>query len=496
MALLMSIGNIKKLPQKYKDMWQKYITRRIAVQVAQAWNYGWGNAMKKVYGLSVINTLVVRDAQKTEYYVDKQQFEKYTKGLYSLLEKKSFLKKFHKEALQTLEDILELIQNGLRTNLAKKQNIELVRMYRTIILPNVTQFYIRMWTVFNIGEPLANTVEKNLRKCITDEKKITDYLLRLSTPLEPNDVLHERMALLKIAQQKSNLTPKELDKKFAAHTKKYRHIPMFDFDHEPYTKEHFIEELSKIQKPENELHALQQQFKEHRKDFEHLKKELPKDAMLQELIKFLKENVWLRDYRDMIRQKLNLELRTFYCEAGIRIGLSVEEIATLTNQEIIEYLKKGARFPRHEIEKRKQAYLLIQKGSRVEIQSGSVALRRAIKEIKPKETAVADVLKGIIASKGIARGPAVIVQTNKDLGKVKDGDILVAPITRQDFIPAIRKVKAMVIDEGSITAHPAIIAREFGIPCLVATKAATQVFKDGDIIEVDAIKGCVTRIVS
>ena len=56
-------------------MWSKYITRRLAVQVAQAWNFGWGKAMKKVYGIFVKDILVFRDSNKTEYYVNKNQYK-------------------------------------------------------------------------------------------------------------------------------------------------------------------------------------------------------------------------------------------------------------------------------------------------------------------------------------------------------------------------------------------------------------------------------------
>jgi len=67
-------------------------------------------------------------------------------------------------------------------------------------------------------------------------------------------------------------------------------------------------------------------------------------------------------------------------------------------------------------------------------------------------------------------------------------------MTRQDFVPAMRKAVAIVTDEGSVTAHAAIIARELGIPCIVATKIATQIFEDGDTVEVDAEKGIVKKV--
>ena len=57
-----------------------------------------------------------------------------------------------------------------------------------------------------------------------------------------------------------------------------------------------------------------------------------------------------------------------------------------------------------------------------------------------------------------------------------------------------RKAKAIVTDEGGITCHAAIVSRELGKVCVVGTKIATQIFKDGDMVEVDANKG-VVRII-
>jgi pyruvate,water dikinase len=58
-------------------------------------------------------------------------------------------------------------------------------------------------------------------------------------------------------------------------------------------------------------------------------------------------------------------------------------------------------------------------------------------------------------------------------------------------MPIIKKCGAIVTDEGGITCHAAVISRELEIPCIVGTKIATQVLKDGDLVEVDANKGVV-----
>ena len=72
-----------------------------------------------------------------------------------------------------------------------------------------------------------------------------------------------------------------------------------------------------------------------------------------------------------------------------------------------------------------------------------------------------------------------------------DGDILVTGMTRPEFVPLMKRSAAIITDEGGITCHAAIISRELGIPCIIGTKVATQVLKDGDMVEVDADKGIV-----
>ena len=58
----------------------------------------------------------------------------------------------------------------------------------------------------------------------------------------------------------------------------------------------------------------------------------------------------------------------------------------------------------------------------------------------------------------------------------------------------MKKAAAIVTDEGGLTAHAAIVARELSIPCIVGTKFATRAFKDGDMVEVDADRGIVSKI--
>lgn len=101
------------------------------------------------------------------------------------------------------------------------------------------------------------------------------------------------------------------------------------------------------------------------------------------------------------------------------------------------------------------------------------------------------ILKGIAASAGIAEGIVKIVIGVRDTQYFKEGDILVAEITEPSMVMMMNKAAAIVTDKGGLTSHPAIVSRELGIPCVVATKNATKVLKDGMKVKVDGSKGLV-----
>ncbi len=106
----------------------------------------------------------------------------------------------------------------------------------------------------------------------------------------------------------------------------------------------------------------------------------------------------------------------------------------------------------------------------------------------------AEEVKGLIASPGVVRGRVRVCESISDINKVGVGEILVASMTRPEYLPAMQRAIAFVTDEGGITCHAAIVAREMKKPCVIGTKIATKVFKDGDLVEVDAEKGIVRKI--
>ena len=108
-------------------------------------------------------------------------------------------------------------------------------------------------------------------------------------------------------------------------------------------------------------------------------------------------------------------------------------------------------------------------------------------------------IKGVVANPGKAVGEVKFInqgfddfaEIKKQINKMKQGDILVADTTSPELMFACKKAAAIITNQGGLMSHAAIVSRELSIPCVVGTKIATQVLKDGMEVEVDAENGVV-----
>lgn len=176
---------------------------------------------------------------------------------------------------------------------------------------------------------------------------------------------------------------------------------------------------------------------------------------------------------------------------------------TLTNEQILElanYAKK--------IEKHYGCYMDIEWGIDertdkiwiLQARPETVWSRRNKEEGKKVESAKITtdrkvIVKGLPASPGLVSGRAHVILDPSRIDEFKDGEILVTEMTAPDWVPAMKKAKAIVTDSGGMTCHASIVSRELGIPCIVGTKSrgesATTAIKDGIDITVDATNGVV-----
>jgi pyruvate, water dikinase len=114
-------------------------------------------------------------------------------------------------------------------------------------------------------------------------------------------------------------------------------------------------------------------------------------------------------------------------------------------------------------------------------------------EQPPPATAVpgpgAVLVTGLAASTGRASGPVRVLAAPDEGARFQTGEVLVAAMTSPDWVPVMRRAAALVTDGGGMTCHAAIVSRELGVPCVVGTRMATRVLRDGELVTVDGAQG-------
>lgn len=98
-------------------------------------------------------------------------------------------------------------------------------------------------------------------------------------------------------------------------------------------------------------------------------------------------------------------------------------------------------------------------------------------------------VRGLAASAGRASGAVRVLTSPEQSVRLRSGEVLVAPMTSPDWVPAMRRAAALITDGGGMTCHAAIVSRELGVPCVVGTRTATTTLRDGEIVTVDGKRG-------
>lgn len=226
-------------------------------------------------------------------------------------------------------------------------------------------------------------------------------------------------------------------------------------------------------------------------------KQVNLDASLKELInnlravgkrRFEMHETWVDSFK---------KADPLFEEIGMRLGLSKLETKNCLSKELCEALLEGKKIDSKEIEKRLSAFAFVYgKDDSFEVSCESELLG----EFSEETEAELENIRGQTANPGFARGRVTILKEvlegdlSKKMAEMREGDVLVATNTSPDMMAAIRKASAIVTDEGGMLCHAAIVSRELRIPCVIGTKHATKVLKDGDVVEVDASKGIVRRL--
>lgn len=110
----------------------------------------------------------------------------------------------------------------------------------------------------------------------------------------------------------------------------------------------------------------------------------------------------------------------------------------------------------------------------------------------PSSDPTATGINGTPGAKGTATGIARVIRSPSEFGRVHDGDILICPYTDPAWTPLFSVAAAVVTETGGVLAHAAIVAREYGIPCVLGVHGATTAVVDGALVTVDGTAGTVT----
>lgn len=224
-----------------------------------------------------------------------------------------------------------------------------------------------------------------------------------------------------------------------------------------------------------------------------------KSGRVEQLAMFLHQATLVRLEMKATWQGMHYYLFPFYQKISEETGQSIRDVMMFwNNKEVITFLEQQEMVPKDEIEQRKKAYLYLFENGRINFYRGEEAA--AIKEKMLSKNEKREEIRGLVANKGKAVGKVRII-TFDDLRKIyevanalTEPFILVTGMTNPNMVPLIKKAQAIVTDEGGMTCHAAIISREFNVPCIVGTKGATNMLRDGDVVEVDAEKGIVRKI--
>ncbi|MCH5161305.1 MAG: hypothetical protein J1G04_04660 [Clostridiales bacterium] len=214
-----------------------------------------------------------------------------------------------------------------------------------------------------------------------------------------------------------------------------------------------------------------------------------KDAGLNRLLRLISRFIYLRTYTAENSDRLFYYIRKkILSEIAARFNIPIEEILCMNYDEVAE-LKDCRRVDRTTIAKRKSGELITFFGGESRAYYGG-AVSALLKKLTPYDEKMRDgILCGDVACAGEVSGRVKIVRNFSETEKVNDGDIVVTSMTTPEIVCALEKAGGIITDEGGVTCHAAILAREYGTPCLVGTKCATSVLTDGEKVYLDCVTG-------
>lgn len=385
-----------------------------------------------------------------------------------------------------------------KINLQKLTNKELLALWKKYYKLAITRLsstgiidHFALGTDQIIHEMLKKEVFAQGKGLVMKDSEFSNIFAVATAPVHRSFINAAEIELLKIAAGKSKQGIEQ-------HQKKYFWLKNNYTTSQVLTADYFKKEISAWKRSKtdlaHEITKLQNTPKINRENKQKLFKQYKLSPLLKTLLKISEDFTYWQDERKKATY-FNIHMGCVLLgEVSKRFGYAVEELKYATASEI-ETIFSSKQPSKDELKKRMKnsVFVISSKGYAVET-GPTVKIVRDLMWKKQQKKKIAD-FRGLTASLGKVRGKVRIVKSVNEIGKVQKGDVLVAVMTRPDYVPAMKKAAAIVTNEGGVTSHAAIVSRELGIPCIIGTKIATEVLKDGDMVEVNANHGIVKIIV-
>ncbi|NIO44504.1 MAG: hypothetical protein GTN36_03030 [Candidatus Aenigmarchaeota archaeon] len=337
-------------------------------------------------------------------------------------------------------------------------------------------------------------LSEKLKKVIDDEKKFNEIFAKLTTEIELTFYREEEKELLEIAQ----MNEEKQESALKEHQQKFYWIFNSYLEGKILGLAYFKNELEKMKKGKDidqilsEMNTYTEKVMEEKKEFI---EKLNLNEVTKTLIKLTEEFCILQDRRKAYNFMANHYLELFAQEIAKRFNMDVYDVKTLLPEEVKQLIED--KLDKSIIQERSPMFVINITKDDMKIITGEEAKKINSAYSVIKKIDQSRVIQGVLASRGKSyyfRGVAKILSSPKEVDKINEGDILITKMTSPDYIIAMRKAGAIITDEGGILCHAAVVSRELGISCIVGTKIATKMIKDGDVIEIHGGRGSVKII--
>jgi phosphohistidine swiveling domain-containing protein len=185
-----------------------------------------------------------------------------------------------------------------------------------------------------------------------------------------------------------------------------------------------------------------------------------------------------------------------YAEIAKRLGISYRDLKEFLPDEIISYLKNGTEIDRAILARRVpiSCYLTLEGNRSFFEGEDALVIKQTVQgqmaSISENKTA----FQGATGNKGKVQGKARVALSYQSVSETRKDEILVLASVSASFVPHLGKAAGIVAEQGGLTSHPVIVAREFNLPCVVGLKGITMAIKNGDLLEVDGDSGTVRKL--